>query len=90
MPRRHKGPPPPATEFRLASGERVELGALLKAVGICGTGGEAKHRVQGGEVKVNGAVETRRGRKLVAGDRVATHGRVVQLVAAAAGGGAPA
>ena len=35
-----------------------------------GSGGEAKVLIQAGEVLVNGEVETRRGRKLVAGDVV--------------------
>ena len=43
-------------------GEYITLDALMKAAGLAGTGGEAKVRIQGGEVKVNGEVETRRGR----------------------------
>ena len=90
--RKPKHPAAPI-EFALAEGERIELGPLLKAAGLVDTGGEAKHRVQSGEVRVNGQVETRRGRKLVVGDRVEARGRVVVLVARAgrpAGGGAPA
>ena len=34
------------------------------------TGGEAKMRIQAGEVEVNGSVETRRGRQLQLADRV--------------------
>jgi ribosome-associated protein len=34
------------------------------------TGGEAKVLIQSGDVQVNGAVELRRGRKLVGGDTV--------------------
>jgi len=34
------------------------------------TGGQAKHLVSTGRVKVNGQVETRRGRKLLPGDVV--------------------
>ena len=37
---------------------------------VVGTGGEAKVLVQAGEVRVNGEVETRRGRKLREGDVV--------------------
>ena len=50
-------------------GEYITLDALMKAAGLAGTGGEAKVRIQGGEVKVNGEVETRRGRKLRGGCR---------------------
>ena len=35
-------------------GEYITLDALMKAAGLAGTGGEAKVRIQGGEVKVNG------------------------------------
>lgn len=46
----------------------MTLGQALKASGIVGTGGEAKVLIQYGEVRVNGETETRRGRKLMAGD----------------------
>ena len=55
--------------------ERITLGAFLKAAGAAGSGGEAKRMVQGGAVRVNGEVETRRGRKLLRGDRVEVVGR---------------
>ncbi len=48
----------------------ITLGQALKAASIAGTGGEAKILVQTGEVRVNGEVETRRGRKLREGDVV--------------------
>ena len=46
------------------------LGQALKASNLVGSGGEAKVLIQGGEVRVNGEVETRRGRKLQRGDVV--------------------
>ncbi len=46
------------------------LGQALKAADIVGSGGEAKVLIQEGEVSVNGEVETRRGRRLRAGDVV--------------------
>ncbi len=48
----------------------MTLGQALKASNVVGSGGEAKVLIQGGEVRVNGEVETRRGRKLEAGDVV--------------------
>jgi ribosome-associated protein len=39
-------------------------------MGWVATGGEAKLRIQGGDVFVNGDLEQRRGRQLKAGDRV--------------------
>ena len=49
----------------------ITLGQALKAASIAGTGGEAKVLVQMGAVRVDGEVETRRGRKLEEGDIVA-------------------
>lgn len=48
----------------------IELDRFLKWMGAVETGGEAKHAIRAGRVTVNGVVETRRGRKLQAGDRV--------------------
>ena len=48
----------------------MTLGQALKACNVVGSGGEAKVLIQGGEVRVNGEVERRRGRKLEAGDVV--------------------
>ncbi len=48
----------------------IALGQALKAANVVGTGGEAKVLIQTGEVRVNGEVETRRGRKLKEGDVV--------------------
>lgn len=49
---------------------KICLDQFLKLKGIVGTGGQAKYMIQGGEVKVNGELETRRRRKLVFGDSV--------------------
>ena len=48
----------------------IQLGAFLKLAGAVATGGEAKWAVQSGLVKVNGAVELRRGHRLADGDTV--------------------
>ena len=50
--------------------EFIKLEALLKFAGITTTGGEAKERIQAGEVQVNGQVCTQRGKKIRAGDLV--------------------
>ena len=52
----------------------IKLEALLKFEGLSGTGGEAKERIQQGEVTVNGEVCLQRGKKLVAGDGVELDG----------------
>lgn len=48
----------------------IHLDQFLKLNSIAGTGGQAKLLIQGGSVRVNGAIETRRRRKLHAGDVV--------------------
>lgn len=50
--------------------EYIKLDSFLKAVNAVGSGGEAKIVIAEGEVRVNGEVELRRGRKLRPGDRV--------------------
>ncbi len=58
-------------EFSLhMSVQPIELAQFLKLQRVVGSGGEAKLLVQSGQVTVNGEVETRRGRKLAAGDVV--------------------
>jgi ribosome-associated protein len=59
-----------AVDFDLR-GETITLDALLKATGAAPSGGAAKTLIVGGGVRVNGAPELRRGRKLRAGDEVA-------------------
>lgn len=50
--------------------EPIELCALLKFSGLADTGGEAKYIISEGLVQLNGEVETRKRKKVVAGDRV--------------------
>jgi ribosome-associated protein len=57
----------------------IKLDQFLKWVGAVQTGGEAKLMIQGGEVRVNGAIETRRGRQLVSGDRVMLNGETYRV-----------
>ena len=45
-----------------------KLDQFLKYQGWVESGGEAKLRIRSGEVRVNGVVETRRGKRLSAGD----------------------
>lgn len=50
--------------------EFIKLDSLLKLANLVMSGGEAKLLIQEGHIKVNGQVETRRGRKLHPGDLV--------------------
>lgn len=60
--------------------EVIRLGQFLKLAGVVETGGEGKLRIQEGEAKVNGQVETRRGRQLVPGDLVEFAGEILEVV----------
>ena len=59
----------------------IKLGQALKAVGLAQSGVDAKFAVQDGLVKVNGQVDTRRGKKLVAGDVIEFDGKTVKIEA---------
>jgi ribosome-associated protein len=48
----------------------IQLGQLLKIVGVIQTGGETKHFLLHNHVFVNESQDQRRGRKLYPGDRV--------------------
>ena len=61
------------------SGKFIKLDQFLKWQGLAGTGGQAKHLIQSGQVQVNGQVETRRGRKLRSGDTVTIGGRTLTV-----------
>lgn len=58
----------------------IKLGQALKAAGLVENGVEAKIVIQDGQVKVNGSVETQRGKKLVDGDIVNFDGQEVKIV----------
>jgi len=58
----------------------IRLGQLLKVAGIVDSGGEAKALIADGGVKVNGELETRRGRQMHAGDVLSAAGQEVRLV----------
>jgi ribosome-associated protein len=61
-------------EFHLRT-DIIDLLQLLKATGLCATGGEAKWAVEEERVRVNGEVELRKRRKLRVGDVVELDGR---------------
>ena len=54
--------------------EFITLLDLLTFANLVSTGGEAKERIQAGEVTVNGEVCTMRGKKIRPGDDVAFQG----------------
>ncbi len=60
--------------------EYIKLGQALKLAGMVGSGVDAKFLIQDGQVKVNGEVDLRRGRKLVPGDMVTFEGESFEIV----------
>ena len=56
--------------FHLEGLEFIELNKLLKLLRLVNSGGEANMFIDNGEVYVNGAVDTRRRKKLRKGDVV--------------------
>lgn len=69
----------PMQTFKLRD-DNIKLGQVLKAVGMVENGADAKEVIQQGMVKVNGAIETRRGKKLTDGDEVFFEGQTVKIV----------
>lgn len=59
--------------------EFIKLGQALKAAGLVESGVEAKEVIQDGLVKVNGEIDTRRGRKLYDGDIVTFEGENIKI-----------
>jgi len=62
--------------------EPVELYKILKFEGMVPSGGVAKLVIDSGDVLVNGEVETRRRKKIVAGDIIEFDGEKIRLILA--------
>ena len=60
-------------------GETIRLGQLLKLADLVDSGSDAKQVIADGLVRVNGEVESRRGRQLSAGDVVEVPGQSVKV-----------
>ena len=61
--------------------EYIKLGQALKAAGLVESGVDAKFVIQDGLVLVNGQIETQRGKKLMAGDKVEFDGETIVIEA---------
>lgn len=67
--------------FKLrSSDEFIKLGQVIKAAGWVESGVDAKFVIQDGLVEVNGETDTRRGRKIVAGDLITFDGKELKVV----------
>lgn len=58
----------------------IKLGQALKLAGLVGSGVDAKIVIQDGQVRVNGQVETQRGKKLALGDQVEFEGNTFEIM----------
>mgnify|MGYP002636980552 CR=1 FL=1 len=61
------------------SQEPVELYKILKFEGMVSSGGEAKSVISAGQVLVNGEIETRKRKKIVAGDVIEFAAERIQI-----------
>ncbi len=59
----------------------IRLDDLLKRRSLVGSGGEAKVRIQAGQVLVNGELETRRRKQLGLGDTVQLGDTIITVLA---------
>lgn len=60
--------------------EIIKLDSFLKWSGIVSLGSEAKIIIQDGNIKVNGEIETRRGRKLTKNDIIEFQGESYKII----------
>ncbi|MCK9196323.1 MAG: RNA-binding S4 domain-containing protein [Syntrophales bacterium] len=61
------------------SGDYIELNKLLKASGLCDTGGIAKYAIKNGRVAVDGEVEYRKGCKIRHGQKVEFDSHMIEV-----------
>ena len=64
----------------LIKSEPVELYKILKFEGMVPSGGVAKLAIESGDVFVNGEVETRKRKKMLAGDVIEFNGESIRLI----------
>jgi ribosome-associated protein len=62
----------------------VELHKILKFENLAASGGEAKHMIAEGRVRVNGQIETRKQKKIYPGDVIETGGCRLEMETEAA------
>ncbi|TDT69833.1 ribosome-associated protein [Hypnocyclicus thermotrophus] len=60
--------------------EFIKLDQLLKWINVVSSGVEAKIVIQDGLVKLNGEIETRRGKKIYNDDIIEVNGRKYKIV----------
>jgi ribosome-associated protein len=71
--------PKPPRDPNATNAKMIRLDQLLKLTNVAESGANAKYIIRDGAVKVNGEVETRRGRKLYVGDVVELQGEKLEI-----------
>lgn len=67
------------TEIKIET-DIIKLDSFLKWAGIAVLGSEAKFYIQNEDIKVNGKVETQRGKKLTKGDIIEFNNEVYKII----------
>ena len=67
------------TEIKIKD-EYIKLGQLLKLAGLVDSGLEAKIEIVNGNVKVNGNIETQRGKKIFPDDIVSFNDETIKVI----------
>ena len=60
--------------------EFIKLDQLLKLIDVASTGGHAKYLIQEGFIKVNGNIESQRGKKIKSGDIIEFEGKKIKVI----------
>ncbi|MDP2234877.1 MAG: RNA-binding S4 domain-containing protein [Bacteroidales bacterium] len=68
------------TTFDLEGHEYIPLNQLLKLLNLTESGGDANQVIVSGQVKVNGATELQKRKKLFVGDKVFYRGQEISIV----------
>ena len=68
------------SEYFKLEGDDIALCALLKLLNLSSSGGEAKHVISEGLVKVDGQVETRKRYKVKLGQKVQYNSHIIEIV----------
>jgi ribosome-associated protein len=65
--------------FNIEQSDYIELNNLLKVTGLCESGGRANQLIVTGQVKVDGQTETRKRRKIRAGNSVEYENQIITV-----------
>lgn len=67
------------TEIKIET-DIIKLDSFLKWAGIAVLGSEAKFYIQNEDIKVNGEIETQRGKKLTKGDIIEFNDEIYKII----------